>query len=86
MISLERELRILPPAKLSLEGVSKTFVTKRGEIEALENLSLQVKEGEFVCLVGRSGCGKSTLLNIIAGLEKPERGFVIVAARSPFGQ
>ena len=58
MISLERELRILPPAKLSLESVSKTFVTKRGEIEALENLSQQVKEGEFVCLVGRSGCGK----------------------------
>ena len=85
MISLERELRILPPAKLSLEGVSKTFVTKRGEIEALENLSLQVKEGEFVCLVGRSGCGKSTLLNIIAGLEKPERGYVLADGRPVTG-
>lgn len=85
MISLERELRILPPAKLSLESVSKTFVTKRGEIEALENLSQQVKEGEFVCLVGRSGCGKSTLLNIIAGLEKPDRGHVLADGRPVTG-
>jgi NitT/TauT family transport system ATP-binding protein len=62
------------PAKVVVENVSKVFVTKRGSVEALENISLQVNEGQFVCLVGRSGCGKSTLLNIIAGLEKPDCG------------
>lgn len=65
------------PAKLVVENVSKTFVTRRGNLEVLENISLQVNEGEFVCLVGRSGCGKSTLLNIIAGLEKPHSGRVL---------
>ena len=85
MISLERELRALPPAKLRLEGVSKTFVTNHGEVEALENVSLQVDEGEFVCLVGRSGCGKSTLSNIIAGLERPERGYVLADGKPVTG-
>src|ERR1700740_1935234 len=64
-------------AKVVVESVSKVFVTKRGSVEALENVSLQVNEGQFVCLVGRSGCGKSTLLNIIAGLEKPDCGRVL---------
>ena len=62
------------PAKLVLENVSKIFTTKRGNLEVLENISLEVNEGEFVCFVGRSGCGKSTLLNIIAGLERPDSG------------
>jgi NitT/TauT family transport system ATP-binding protein len=65
------------PAKLVLENVSKIFPTRRGNLEVLENISLQVNEGEFVCFVGRSGCGKSTLLNIIAGLERPDRGRVL---------
>jgi len=64
-------------AKVVVEEVSKVFVTKLGSVEALENVSLQVNEGQFVCLVGRSGCGKSTLLNIIAGLEKPDCGRVL---------
>jgi NitT/TauT family transport system ATP-binding protein len=63
--------------KLVVANVSKVFVTKRGNVKALENISLQVNEGEFVCLVGPSGCGKSTLLNIIAGLEKPTSGSVM---------
>ena len=64
------------PPKLTVEGVSKVFRTNRGETHALDCVSLNVREGEFVCLVGPSGCGKSTLLNIIAGLDKPDSGCV----------
>lgn len=65
-------------AKLSIRNVSKTFPLGRREmISVLDNIQLNVLEGEFVCLVGPSGCGKSTLLNIIAGLEKPDAGFVL---------
>ena len=62
--------------KLIIEGVSKRFLSKRATVEALENVSLTVAQGEFVCLVGPSGCGKSTLLDIMAGLTKPDRGQV----------
>lgn len=70
-----------PAAKLAVEGVSKRFRTRQGPVHALDNVSLQVREGEFVCLVGPSGCGKSTLLNIIAGLEKPDAGQVLADGR-----
>ena len=63
--------------KLIVEGVSKRFLSKRATVEALENVSLSVREGEFVCLVGPSGCGKSTLLDIMAGLTKPDSGRVV---------
>src|SRR5438874_4979893 len=77
-MSLKEELQIIRPSKLAVEHVSKRFRTGRsGEIHALDDVSMQVNEGDFVCLVGPSGCGKSTLLNIIAGLEKPDRGRVL---------
>jgi NitT/TauT family transport system ATP-binding protein len=63
--------------KLSVEGVSKWFRTPRATVHALEDITLAVQEGEFVCLVGPSGCGKSTLLDIIAGLTKPDQGRVL---------
>src|SRR4051794_41885097 len=63
--------------KLTVEGVSKRFFSKRATVEALENVSLTVSEGEFVCLLGPSGCGKSTLLDIMAGLTKPQSGQVL---------
>jgi ABC-type cobalamin/Fe3+-siderophores transport system ATPase subunit len=63
--------------KLIIEGVSKRFFSKRATVEALENVSLSVSQGEFVCLLGPSGCGKSTLLDIMAGLTKPESGHVL---------
>ncbi len=69
----EEELTV----KLAVHNISKTFASKAGRICALESISLQIMEGEFVCLVGPSGCGKSTLLNIIAGLEQPDSGEIL---------
>lgn len=67
----------MPRTKLVVENVGKTFDTARAHTTALEDVSLAVGAGEFVCLVGPSGCGKSTLLDIIAGLTKPDAGQVI---------
>ena len=59
---------------ISVEGIDKSF----GAVEALRSVSLDVKEGEFFTLLGPSGCGKTTLLRIIAGLELPDAGRVIL--------
>ena len=75
-MTLQQELAVSPSAKLAVNDVSKTFQTRGGRVQALDRVSLNVNEGEFVCLVGPSGCGKSTLLNIIAGLETPDEGTV----------
>lgn len=65
--------------RLSLRDVSKHFLSgKTGQVEALSNISLDVKKGEFLSIVGPSGCGKSSLLNIIAGFEKPDQGEVLM--------
>ena len=72
--SAAEELEVIAPSKLAIESVSKSFKGASGAVLALDDVSLNVTEGEFVCLVGASGCGKSTLLNIIAGLEKPDSG------------
>src|SRR5882672_12889286 len=74
--SVSEELEVIAPSKLAIENVSKNFQSASGTVLALDGVSLNVAEGEFVCLVGASGCGKSTLLNIIAGLEKPDSGTV----------
>ena len=75
--SATEELQVIAPSKLAIEEVSKSFQSASGTVLALDRVSLNVAEGEFVCLVGASGCGKSTLLNIIAGLEKPDSGTVL---------
>jgi NitT/TauT family transport system ATP-binding protein len=65
--------------KLSLRSVSKTFHhSHREPTSALENVSFDIRAGEFVCLLGPSGCGKTTLLNIIGGLDKPDSGTVLM--------
>ncbi len=62
---------------LSIQSVSKEFENAQGKVLALEETSIEIKTGEFVCLVGPSGCGKTTLLNLVAGLEKPSRGAIL---------
>lgn len=63
---------------IDIRHLQKTYQTEAGEIEALRDLTLSVGEGEFISIVGPSGCGKSTLLNIIAGLESPGGGEVLI--------
>jgi nitrate/nitrite transport system ATP-binding protein len=64
-----------------LEDVNMTFTTKKGTFEALKNINLSIKEGEFVSIIGHSGCGKSTVLNLIAGLLQPTTGNLFCAGR-----
>jgi NitT/TauT family transport system ATP-binding protein len=64
--------------KLQLRGVSRSFSTRSGEMLALDDIHLEIRAGEFVCIVGPSGCGKSTLLNLFAGLDQPSSGEVLV--------
>lgn len=73
-MTIQDELTGSAPAKLDIRSVSKLFRGARQTVSALEDINLQVEDGEFVCLLGASGCGKSTLLNLIAGLEKPTEG------------
>ncbi|PYU41522.1 MAG: ABC transporter ATP-binding protein [Acidobacteria bacterium] len=63
---------------LSFEDVSKDYLTDGQPVHALKGLSLNVKRGEFVALVGRSGCGKSTLLNLAGAMDFPTTGKVLL--------
>jgi NitT/TauT family transport system ATP-binding protein len=61
-----------------IDAVSRRFASRRQDTLALDRVSLDVQEGEFLCLVGPSGCGKSTLLNLIAGFDFPDAGQILV--------
>ncbi|ALK98882.1 sulfonate ABC transporter ATP-binding protein [Massilia sp. WF1] len=63
-------------AHIVIDQVSKVFETDGRRMVALENISLEIPRGQFVCLLGPSGCGKSTLLNAVAGFAPPTRGSI----------
>ncbi len=64
------------------QGVGKAYVTQAGSVPALEGVNLAVKAGELVALVGPTGSGKTTLLNLLAGLETPDAGEVVLAGEA----
>ncbi|HTZ80679.1 MAG TPA: ABC transporter ATP-binding protein [Stellaceae bacterium] len=66
---------------LTADRVTKAFPAGGGGLLALQNLSLEVAEGEFLCLIGASGCGKSTLLNVFAGFIQPSAGQVLLRGK-----
>ncbi len=66
---------------LTVSGLRKTFLTDRGDVRAVEDVSFTVEEGRFYTLLGPSGCGKTTTLRCIAGLERPEGGEITVDGR-----
>src|SRR5437867_4868462 len=68
-------------SEIQIADVAMRFRTRRGEVRALEQISLTVPDGQFACIVGPSGCGKSTLLMIAAGLVTPTEGEVLVNGR-----
>jgi len=72
-------------AVLSVAGVSKRFATSEGPVHALDNVSFDVRSGEFVSLIGPSGCGKSTLFNVIGGLVGGYDGRVAVGGETVKG-
>jgi putative ABC transport system ATP-binding protein len=67
---------------IRLEGVTKVFRTRRGDVAALDGVALSIKHGHFVAIRGPSGCGKSTLLSLVGGLALPTAGQVVVADRT----
>jgi NitT/TauT family transport system ATP-binding protein len=64
---------------IEMAGVQKTYRAGDQLIDALRDLSFCVRQGEFIALVGRSGCGKSTVLNLLAGLDAPSAGTILLA-------
>ena len=67
---------VAPDSFLNIENVTKIYSTPSGPNVVIKDISLTVKEGEFICIIGHSGCGKSTLLNTVTGFATPDQGEV----------
>lgn len=65
-------------SKIVINNVSRTFESKGNVFKALDDFNLKIEEGEFLCILGPSGCGKSTILRLIAGLDKPSTGEILM--------
>jgi NitT/TauT family transport system ATP-binding protein/sulfonate transport system ATP-binding protein len=63
-------------AKIVVDNIKKSFITRKGELPVVGGVSLDIRDGEFVAIVGPSGCGKSTLMKIMCGFDRPDEGSV----------
>jgi NitT/TauT family transport system ATP-binding protein len=73
------------PSKLRMEHVSKVFDRDGKSVPVLDDINLDVSDGEFICVVGPSGCGKSTLLNLMGGFLSPTRGLITIDGEAVHG-
>ncbi len=73
------------PVTLNVKGLNKEFNTPQGKVTALKNINFETYKREFVCVIGPSGCGKSTLIRILAGLESPSSGSVLLDGKEVHG-
>jgi sulfonate transport system ATP-binding protein len=71
--------------QIEIAGLNRSFETNNGQVHALHNIDLRIKEGEFITVIGPSGCGKSTLLKILAGLDTSHTGVVKLEGREVDG-
>jgi len=69
---------------LSAENVTKSFTSRKGNIEVLSGIDFEAEEGEVVAILGASGAGKSTLLHVLGTLDTPDSGQVLIRGRNPF--
>lgn len=88
-IRSQTSVHITAPIRVSVKNTSKVYTTgygkKANQFYALKEVSLDIREGEFITLVGPTGCGKSTLLNLIAGFEQPDSGDVLFEGKPVTG-
>jgi NitT/TauT family transport system ATP-binding protein len=73
------------PVVLDVQHLGKTFPSRHGMVEALRDVSFKVHRREFICVIGPSGCGKSTLIRILAGLDYPTSGAVVLDQHAVHG-
>lgn len=66
---------------VSIEQLAKIYTSASDELVVFEDVSFGIEKGEFVCIIGHSGCGKSTILNVLAGLDKPSKGSIIMEGK-----
>ena len=70
---------------VSVENLSKIYPSSDGDVTVFDNVNIGIKKGEFVCIIGHSGCGKSTIMNVLAGLDEPTNGSVIMDGKEISG-
>ncbi len=73
------------PVTLEVKALNKVFNTSKGPVTALKNINFKTHKREFVCVIGPSGCGKSTLIRILAGLETPSSGEMLLNGEAVHG-